>query len=436
MSNKIWLPKGYTWRELWETRNMVGAKIPSSLSGGLPMTITSGATKGMACEGIHYGGTATSYLDCGAIHNAATKWLVSVRFKLDTTYTVGSGDSYLIQKRVDGDNKLTMAFDTTSGKLGCVLRIGAADKFLLYAAIGGADVTSWTGGTWYHILFSISSAAGVRLRCNGSTAVTNVDTTSLPNGGNLVFGNSSTYGAAGFKGIITDIQMRESVDLTSDQEYQTYLGTMTTPDEYYPCVTGYGLTVTSRGSAANNGTISTGNYWAKGSVTPPIKANGYNNSCNTAATGDMSGAISLVWLGRAKIRYGDSLTPASVLFGGYDGTGKLLLQGNGTSHDLQFTDTSMGIADTTDCVMDEYEVMVGTKTAGGATYFWRNGRYVGTGVSTSSLPNTGVTWYLGNWAGGIQTDPSQCILAGVVNGRLTSADVQKLTKTLKSHYGV
>ena len=437
MSARIWLPKNYTWRELWESRNIVGAKIPSSLAGGLPMTIAAGATKGMTCDGIHFDGTVNSYMDCGEIHDAATKFVISLRFKFDFTYTVGKGDMYLFQKRLSGDNKLTATFATATGKLSFENKSGGVVKYGLPAQIGGVDVTSWTGGVWYHVLFSASSANGGRLRCNGDTAVTTADTTGIPNGGNLVIGNSSAYGVSGVANCtITDVQVREGVDLTSDQEYQAYLGLPFTPDEHYPCVTGYSTTVYSRGTAANNATISTGNYWVKGTRSLPIKANGYNCTCNSAATGDASGDISLVWVGRLKEMYGDALQPASQLFGAFDGTNYLGFQGAGGSHKLIVADNGSSVAYTGTVVMDSYTILVLTKTAGGALYFWVDGQYIGTGASTFSMPNTGMTWYLGNYPGPLQVDPSQCIAAGVVNGRLTNSDVQKLTRVIKSHFGI
>ena len=56
---------------------------------------------------LHFTGSATSNVNMGAIHNAAGKLWVSLRFKLDSNFASGSpADMYIFGKQLDGSNSL------------------------------------------------------------------------------------------------------------------------------------------------------------------------------------------------------------------------------------------------------------------------------------------------------------------------------------------
>ncbi len=84
MSKDISLaPFPVTYRELiLPGRINANTTIPSSVFGGHVITL-SGAKKGTTTDGVHGDGSANSYINCGAIHNAGAKFACKFRIKLE-----------------------------------------------------------------------------------------------------------------------------------------------------------------------------------------------------------------------------------------------------------------------------------------------------------------------------------------------------------------
>lgn len=211
---------------------------------------------------LHYTGAANSEVDCGAINNAAAKLWVSLWFKLDNNFAAGSTTQYVYGKRIDSNNQIYAYLANADGKLNFYHISGGVQKFWITSS-----QSSWTAGTWYHVIFSTSNTAGVRMRINNGTAVTNADTTALPNGGNFVIGSRVVGGTSGFIGNIANVIIGTD-DLTTAEETALYNGIAPADaTDYWYIDEGTGTAITSYGTSANAGTAGASNSWQTSTYT-------------------------------------------------------------------------------------------------------------------------------------------------------------------------
>lgn len=207
-------------------------------------------------RGLVYDGTANSEVDCGAIYSASAKLWISLWFKLDTSYYTGVGDEYIFGKRVDGSNYTFIYLNTANGRLYFTKYTGGAPDFTVYSA-----ETSWQPGTWYHVMASISSANGVRLRIDNGTAVTDADTSAVTNGGNFVLGDRNVALGSGIIGQIANVAVGTD-DLTTTEETSLYNGIIPSDaTDYWLADEGAGAVITSYGTAGNNGAAGASTTW-------------------------------------------------------------------------------------------------------------------------------------------------------------------------------
>ena len=206
---------------------------------------------------LAFDGTANSKIDCGAINDAAAKFWVSFRFKLDSDFSsANSTDQFLWSKAVDTNNTIIANLYAGNGKLYFYMYIGGLLKFQITSA-----ETSWTAGTWYHVLASISSANAVRLRVDNGTAVTDTDTTALPNGGDFMIGYYAYDTAKGFIGAIADFACGTD-DLSTTEEASLYTGTLPGDEtDWWAIDEATGTSITSYGSDATTGTAGSACSW-------------------------------------------------------------------------------------------------------------------------------------------------------------------------------
>ena len=434
MSNAVWLPIGYNWRELWEARNIVGTKIPSSVAGGNAMTIT-GGTKGISCEGVKFTGAADSNINCGAIYNAGAKLWISLRFKLSSSFAAGApSDQNLWGKFLTGNDFLYCKLGSADGKLVFGKQTGGVSSFAL-----NTTQVSWSANTWYHLLISISSVNGARLIINGGTAVTSADTTAAPNGGDVVFGDYDDPGAGtGFKGVLSDIIVGTD-DLTTAEEQCLYYGfSPSDAVNRYTLTTGYGTTAYDRGSGANNGTLDAAASWAPNNPNLPIwSPDGLNDEAVTAANVcDITRPLTLVWVGKLASYSDGTYQPATMIFHlKADGNNYAYINGRST-HKLNacYNATSGAYLDQlTQNSWGQYTAIV-VPVNPTVISLYENGVLCDTDVTPGNAVGL-ATVKLSSNVSAAQPDPSPCIMAGVVNGALTAPEVQKLTSVLRNHYG-
>jgi len=302
------------YREVWLPRVINGnASLPSARYNGHGLTLT-GARLGSTCAGVHFDGSATSNINCGAIHNNAATLGISFRFKFDQNYAAGSGDQYIWGKWLDATHFLRLVFKTADGKFYFEGQDGGVNDFSVAAQDGAADITSWNAGQWYHVLASISAVNNVRFRIDNGTVVTSPSAIAAPNGGDFVIGDQDDPGAGtGFKGVIADFFLVTD-DLTTTEETELYEGFP--PSDVvneYPLDEGRGTTAYDRGSGGNNGTLDSSATWAFGQVEQPvISFDSIDDGALSSGGVDITGNFTAVWVGKMKSTYDGLSGPKSL----------------------------------------------------------------------------------------------------------------------------
>lgn len=207
---------------------------------------------------LHFDGTTNSGIDCGALHHSGTKLWVSLWFKLDSTHANGSTARILWSKYTDGNNRTYMEL-ASDGTILWRSRTDATTRFAINSVIA-----SWPANTWYHVVASISSAAGARLVANGATAVTNADTTALDESGNVYIGKDTSGAGNSTAGEIRDVAIGTD-DLSATEETGLLKGIIPADaTDFWRLNEGHGVAATSLGSDATSGTIGSACTWETG----------------------------------------------------------------------------------------------------------------------------------------------------------------------------
>ncbi len=210
-------------------------------------------------EAPHFDGTVNSHMTAGAIHNAAAKFWMSFWFKFDSLFdTDTAAGQDVFGKRLAGDDTIRLQFSSN----------GAI--FLIKITPGGGTVisitsteVSWPAGEWHHVIFSISSSAGARLIIDNGTAVTDADTSALPNGGTFTLGQRLVSLTTGFVGIIANVSTGTD-DLTTSEEEGLFNGVIPADaTEIWLMDEGTGTNVANTGTSGsgNDGTLGAAVTW-------------------------------------------------------------------------------------------------------------------------------------------------------------------------------
>lgn len=225
----------------------------------------------LTSDELHVDAAVNGEVNAGNIYNGLAKLWTSFWFKFDVTFdNTAPADLYIFGKRVDGNNDIRLRFYSGTGELrlrkthlgGLVINLTAVNG-------GGAPITSWTGGQWYHCLFSISDTAGARLRINNGTVATDPDNSPVPNGGNFVIGDRTVGAGTGFEGVIANFATG-SDNLTVPEEADLYANIFPGDEvDLWYIDEGVGNTIYSYGSAGNDATRGAATAWQTG--TRPCK---------------------------------------------------------------------------------------------------------------------------------------------------------------------
>ncbi|KKN16376.1 hypothetical protein LCGC14_0976710 [marine sediment metagenome] len=432
-------PFPVTYRELWLPPGInENATLPTSVEGGHGLTLT-GARKGTTADGVHFTGAITSNINCGAIHNAAVKLYISLRFKVDQDFSSASpADQFIFGKRLAGDDAFSLKLYAGDGKLllNRITPVGGS----LYNVV--SNETFWEAGVWYHVLFSISDVAGVRLIVEGGVAQTNADLTATPNGGDFVIGDFVDPGAGvGFEGVIADVFCEEGVDLAAVEEYDLYAGIPpATVDNAYPLDEGRGVTAYDRGADGNNGTLDTSCTWAFGQVQQPVLSlDGINDVGISSAGVNISGALTLIWVGKMKSTYDGLSDDHYQVRIRVDGNNQLDFQYNDSWDEIIFVYTGngniaqAGYADKP--AIDDYMIMIGVGMSGVGAKLFINGSLSEFAGNPAAIPAGVATAFIGR-RHVEDYDLSKPLLIALIDGAFTDKQALAYSRYLKNVFNL
>jgi len=443
----LWLPTGFSWRELWESRLISGVNWRSSVPDGKLLTMTNfGAVpaKRSTSEGVQFSGVATSHVTFVDPYDGAAGndlW-ISLRFKLDVNHTTGDDLKILLGKWDDIDNRLLIYLNSADGKLYIYTEEVGAEEYIFSAE------ESWEAGVWYHVLAIFSSVGGnnngQRLIIDGGTPVINAAyNQNMTLTADIYIGNDRAAGTDGFKGVIQDVFMRDDT-LTGAEETDLYNGIppldATTAFKFNE---GSGSTTYDDGAGADDGTLGALATWAWDEVQQPVASfTGIDQYAVSASTGKISGETTIVWVGKIKSTYDDSgISRISRLMSGwidndnrwylahFNGSGDgvyLFIEGN-TELDILSNNGAYTI--------DDYVILIAPLRLTTCEYY-RNGVFSDSGTNgvMSGALTAEFTLGASNTPG--EYDPSGCIIAGLIEGALNAEQVRAVTKHISDRLGL
>jgi len=432
------VPFSVNYRELWLPETITNnAILPTSKYRGHPLTLT-GAKKGTTCDGVHFDGSTTSNINCGAIHNAAPKIWISLRFKLDQDWGVGDGDLQLFGKRITDNDMIYLQLRSTGGDI-CARQVsGGVEVFNIMTV-----ETGFNAGQWYHVLLSVSDTGGgtQRLILDGGTPVTDTQpAANLPNGGDFVIGDLDDPGSgAGFKGTISDVFIGTD-DLTTDEETNLYKGVPPADTvNSYLLDEGCGVTAYDRGSGGNNGTLDSSTTWKFGRVAQPVLSlDGLNDYAQSSPGVDISGDLTLVWVGKMKSTFDDVLE--NYLFVNYVDSGNIvsLHYSPPPNNFFHFVTKGGGVAKPIEYsgkpIIDDYLIFIGTISNSASLYV--NGSLVGSVSGVIGRVGAATSYCGSNQTHGAIRRNGAPLLLALIDGAFTEKQAKLFSRWLDQKYGL
>ncbi len=439
MTELMRIPFPVTYRELWLPEHIRSTQMPG-ISGGNALTITGGAKRTTA-DGVRFDGTANGFVDLGVIHSSQAKLWISLRFRLDQAFAAGSGDQYLFSKTIDNDDRLDLRLNSSDGTITWMLRLANVTQFTI-----ASPQTFWSANIWYHVMASISSVNGARLRIDNGTAVTAANLSAAPAGGNVYIGKRSFGGAAdSLKGTMTDIAIGID-DLTLEEEQDCSRGVFPTDTvHFYTCDEGRGVTLNDRGTGPANGTLGSAASWAFGQVVQPVLSHdGLNDYARTTTT-RIDNNMTCVYVGKMKRTGVQNMRDASgVLRTAYWRIGSTAFNrvifisdtsGAGYNCTIGGTTQSGGAAFGVEAI-DNYAIYIATinSTVGKA---YKNGYQAGNNITVDAmLPNVG-GFTLGNeHTGTSEAAYGKALSAATIEGAMTPKQVRIYSRWLRDMFNL
>ena len=443
-------PFGVTYRELWLPPGIKGwtGPLPPSVEGGHELAFT-GARHGTTADGVHCTGAANSNIivAANAIQNAQQAIHITIRFKLDQAFAAGAASNfYLFQKLA-----------AVSDWIRVYLR--AADGLLLWEqgdGLGGAGIqftltsttAAWAAGVWHIVTLSLTSTPTQRLIVDGTVEDTDTAVAvATPPGGDMVIGNSVAAGVDGVIGVIswvvigvgataaTALTAAEETDLskgipppTAKVQYELLL------DE------GRGVTAYDRGSAGGNGTLGAVATWAWGQVQQPvISLDAINDGAVSGAGVDISGDITLVWVGKMKSTYANLGGDHFFCRIFADVNNYIDLAYDFASDMLRFVVTGSGAVGVVNWTVkpsiDNYMIFIGLVRASGQIKFLVNGlyNYISTGVG--AIAGAAIA-YIGSSHNATRYEISKPLFAALIDGAFTDKQALAYSRYLRNLFNL
>ena len=454
------LPAGFTHRELWYMQDTVSYDggttyyVPTACKGGHQLTLMNSALKRTTCDGVHGTGAATSNIVIAAHADQQDKaaFHITLRFKLDTTFAETVNDKYLFKWTAGGTDYIEIYLKADAA---------AANRKLYFVQGnpgGGVEFTltstnyTWTAGTWYTITGSFDDVPVQRLLVDGSledsdTVATPIDT---PAGGDMVFMDSSDGGTEGISGVASWVVIgmgataAVALTTTADTGEEALLNKgippatakvqyLMTLDEGHLGQT----TAINRGSATGNGTLDSACTWAWGDVRQNcLSFDGINDYAVSAAGADVSGAATLVWVGKMMSDY-DTLAIETFIYEvRADGDNRFMFYYDSVTDTLRYYTKlggtlSLAATDVKPAIGD-YWIMIGTTDTSGNIAFWVNGVLLasntgaGTGIAALAVASIGASIVPAFY------DISSPIVVGLIDGAFNARQALEYTITLNN----
>lgn len=430
-------PFALTYRELWLPPGIKdwGGPLPPSVEGGHELAFT-GARHGTTADGVHgIAGVATSNINLGAIHNNENILYIKIRFKLDQPFSIAAAtDQYLFGK-YDGPNDYLIGWlEADDG----MFHMAHAEGGAVEAIVSAED--TWDT-QWHTILVSLHNANGQRLIVDGGAVVTQVgNTTPITLTADFVLlCRDDGVSIEGLLGVEVDVVMGIAA-LTGADEADLYAGIPpAAATEEYLLDEGRGVTAYNRGSsgAGADGTLDTSCTWAFGQVQQPvISLDGINDHADSPAGIDISGALTVVWVGKMKSTYSvlgsfkyllqlfvDANNEIRIYYGPVGGINiAWYLEGAGVVRGVNYSSIHS---------IDDYIIFIGVASPSEAKLFV-NGLRIG----TSAGANVSAAAAIARLGVGGAYDISKPLFVALIDGAFTNQQALAYSRYLKNIFNL
>lgn len=434
-------PFPVTYRELYLPPGIKGwaGPLPPSVEGGHELTFT-GARHGTTADGVHgIAGVATSNINLGAIHNNENILYIKIRFKLDQPFSIASAtDQYLFGK-YDGPNDYLIGW------------LEAADGMFHMAHAEGGVVeaivsteATWDIG-WHTIVVSLHNVNGQRLIVDGGAAVTvPANTTAITLTADFcLLARDDGVSTEGILGVEVDVVMGIAA-LAAADETDLYNGIPpAAATEEYLLDEGRGVTAYNRGSsgAGADGTLDTSCTWAFGQVQQPvISLDGINDHAQSSAGVDISGDITIVWVGKMKSTFDALVGPHTFLRCIVDGNNQLDFDyesaGNNIRLRLERQGSVVSLNYGIKPSIDDYWILIGTIVDAGVFIFYVNGSAVASNSNALSMAAGGGILYIGATHIPASYDISKPLFCALIDGAFTQKQALVYSRYLKNIFNL
>jgi len=440
----MWLPTGFSWRELWESRNISGVNWRSSVPGGQLLTMTAcvaSAERRSTSAGIQFvAGVTTSNVEFSDPYDAVNDWWCSLRFKLDSDFSsVCATNQFLFGKYDDVNNYITVNLRAADGKLVLTHDEGAGPISVVSAEV------SWTAGVWYNVIVWISNTDTEHgILINDGVEVITADGTAISLIADMCIGAADKgVSVDGFVGVIQDVYMKD--DVLTDAEKTDLFNGIPPADTInaFKFNEGAGNVANNDGSGgiADNGILDISCTWAWDGVQQPVASfAGINQYAVSAAAVDISGNLSYVHIFKVKSTY-DTLSGYHQLFmyridvNDYidiiseANQARVLVRASGGG-------TSGTVYNTILPTIDDYIIYIGTLT-GGVLSLYINGVLIDTASGIGAVSPAAATLIISKDGGAAQYyDTSEIIIHGLIEGALNLEQVRAVTKNINDRLGL
>jgi len=445
--DKLLLPSGMRFRELWDAQEIVGTKWPSGVPGGHALTLTGGAYKATTTKGlIMRGAERVTVTDPAALSINDNLTVVLPTFKLEELFSSASAADMGLMNLNNG--AVIARLNSTTGAL----------DFILKDADGGADETvsttkvSWAADTEWQVSLTLATAAegtiSARLYINGVAEATNdhCDTVLTVPDGDTVYGYDLTTYLTGR--ITRGPRVFSTAILTAAELLLLYKGVEEASNLVlqHNLDEGRGLAIDDKATGAACDGVISGTYtaiiWDYGVEQVCMGLDGRTGYGASAYVSiNISDDVTFIWVGKLKSTY-DTLNGEKYIFTYYAhsihyvrlrsmpeaASIRFRVMGGGVSADAIYT----GVM-----TIDSYIILIGVADhTNNLVSLYANGVLAQATAWAGSVSTILARGYLGVLNDVTAFDSSMVVLHAIVEGALSSKQALDTSKAINNWKGL
>jgi hypothetical protein len=264
----------------------------------------------------------------------------------------------------------------------------------------------------------------------------------------MVLASSSDGGTDGMVGVISliciGVGATATVALTAAEEADLNKGIPPAAAKVqylFTCDEGVGTTLVDRGSVGGNATLDSACTWSYGKCKQAcISMDGINDYVVSASGVNTGGAITAVWVGKAKSTYNATSRNGTIMQTRVDNNNRIFFYYNSAADSLQWIHIGSGtdkrVSYTSKPAIDDYLILMGSKDSSGNLSFYMNGVSVGIATGAGNIGVNAAAAYYGADDLGADIDVSKPLFLSIIEGVFSAAQAKSFSRTLDQVLGL